>query len=33
MRLGILGGSFDPVHLGHLVMAEVCREQLNLDEV
>ena len=33
MRLGILGGSFDPVHLGHLVMAEVCREQLRLDEV
>jgi nicotinate-nucleotide adenylyltransferase len=33
MRLGILGGSFDPVHLGHLVMADVCREQLNLDEV
>jgi len=33
MRLGILGGSFDPIHLGHLVMAEVCREQLNLDEV
>lgn len=33
MRLGILGGSFDPVHLGHLVMADVCREQLKLDEV
>jgi len=33
MRLGILGGSFDPVHLGHLVMAEACREQLKLDEV
>lgn len=33
MRLGILGGSFDPVHLGHLVMAETCRERLRLDEV
>jgi nicotinate-nucleotide adenylyltransferase len=33
MRLGILGGSFDPVHLGHLIMAETCRERCRLDEV
>jgi nicotinate-nucleotide adenylyltransferase len=33
MRLGIYGGSFDPVHLGHLLLAECCREQLRLDEV
>lgn len=33
MRLGIYGGTFDPVHLGHLVLAEQCREQLALDEV
>ena len=33
MRLGLLGGSFDPVHLGHLLMAQVVVEQLRLDEV
>ena len=33
MRLGIFGGSFDPVHLGHLLLAEYCREQARLDEV
>jgi nicotinate-nucleotide adenylyltransferase len=32
-RLGVLGGSFDPVHLGHLVLAECAREQLSLDRV
>ncbi|MCS6850355.1 MAG: nicotinate-nucleotide adenylyltransferase [Gemmataceae bacterium] len=32
-RIGIFGGTFDPVHLGHLVMAEQCREQAQLDEV
>lgn len=32
-RIGIYGGSFDPVHLGHLLLAESCREQLELDEV
>lgn len=33
MRLGIFGGSFDPVHNGHLLLAECCREEQRLDEV
>jgi nicotinate-nucleotide adenylyltransferase len=33
MRLGIFGGSFDPVHFAHLLLAETCREQCRLDEV
>ncbi len=33
MRLGVFGGSFNPVHYGHLLLAESCREQCALDEV
>jgi nicotinate-nucleotide adenylyltransferase len=33
MRLGIFGGTFDPVHDGHLLLAETCREACRLDEV
>jgi nicotinate-nucleotide adenylyltransferase len=33
MRLGVFGGTFDPVHMGHLILAEQCREQGRLDQV
>jgi len=33
MRIGILGGTFDPPHSGHLALAEAALEQLELDEV
>ncbi len=33
MRVGIFGGSFDPVHFGHLLLAESAREQCPLDAV
>ena len=33
MRIGVFGGSFDPVHIGHLLAAECCREQAGLDRV
>lgn len=33
MRVGLFGGTFDPVHYGHLLLADVAREQCDLDEV
>ncbi len=33
MKLGVLGGTFDPVHNGHLILAEAARSQLALDLV
>jgi len=32
-RLGLFGGSFDPVHLGHLLVAQAAREELSLDRL
>lgn len=33
MRIGIFGGSFDPVHLGHLWIAEAAMQDLSLDQL
>ncbi len=33
MRIGVFGGTFDPIHWGHLIVAEQCREQAQLDQV
>lgn len=33
MKIGVLGGTFDPVHLGHLMVAEEARASLKLSEI
>jgi nicotinate-nucleotide adenylyltransferase len=33
VKIGLFGGSFDPVHLGHLLVAQAAREELELDRL
>lgn len=33
MKVGVLGGTFDPVHIGHLIIAEAVQVQLRLEKV
>lgn len=33
MRIGIFGGTFNPIHLGHIYIADQTRQQLSLDQV
>ena len=32
-KIGVLGGTFDPIHLGHFSLAKIAYEELNLDKV
>ncbi len=33
MKLGVLGGTFNPIHYAHLIIAEEVRDKLNLDKI
>ena len=33
MKIGIMGGTFDPIHIGHLLLGEFAFEEFNLDEI
>ncbi|MCM8758497.1 MAG: nicotinate-nucleotide adenylyltransferase [Candidatus Omnitrophica bacterium] len=33
LKIGIFGGCFDPVHLGHLIIAETARQQFDLNKI
>ncbi|MFH0827337.1 MAG: nicotinate-nucleotide adenylyltransferase [Candidatus Omnitrophota bacterium] len=33
MKIGLLGGTFNPIHIGHLILAEETREKLGLDRI
>ena len=33
MKIGIMGGTFDPVHIGHLLLGEFAYEEFGLDEI
>ena len=33
MKIGIMGGTFDPIHIGHLLLGEFAYENFRLDEI